>query len=201
MTVTEKFSNLTKIPKEPAAKLLALNNMKLEAVLAAPASAPVDVVLSELSGIEDSGIDMLRVLASILPPRERVWWSCLAARDIVGPGTEKETRSLKAAEAWVFRPSEESRNEAIASLEHADMNDLTVHCAMGVMYCDDTLGTGEMAQFASPPGAGAIAAFAMNVEALAFQKDIWDEHLNTVIDRALDIARGGNGKPGKGTGS
>ena len=196
--MTEKFSNLTKVPKEPAAKLLALNNMKLEAVLAAPASAPVDVVLNELAGIEDSGLDMLRLMASILPSRQRVWWSCLAARDIVGPGPENETRALRAAEAWVFRPTEENRNEAIASLEHTDVHDLTVNCAMGVMYCDDSLGTGEMAQFAAPPGAAALSAFAMNVEALASKKDTWDEHLAVLIDRALDIARGGSGKAAKG---
>lgn len=196
--MTERFSNLTKVPKEPAAKLLALNNMKLDAVLAAPASATIEAVLVELSGIKDSGIDMLRLFASILPARERVWWSCLAARDIVGPGPENETRALRASEAWVFRPNEENRNEAIASLEHPEVHDLTVNCAMGVMYCDESLGTGEMAQFAAPPGASAICAFAMNVEALVAKKDVWDEHLEILIDRALDIARGGSGKVAKG---
>lgn len=196
--MSDKFGNLTKLPGEPAAKLLAMNNIKLDAELTAPASASIEAVLDELSGVEDSGLDMLRLLATVLPPRERVWWSCLAARDIVGQGPGKETRPLKAAEAWVFRPTKENREEAVASLEHADTDDLTVNCAMGVMYCDDTLGPGEMAQFSAPPGAGAIAAFAMNVESLVSRKDIWDDHMNTLIDRALDIARGGNGKLGKG---
>lgn len=196
--MTERFSKLTKVPNEPAAKLLAKNNITLDAVLTAPASAPVEAVLKELSQIEDNGLDMLKLIACILPARERVWWSCLAARDIVGPGAENETRPLRAAEAWVFRPSDDTRDEAIASLEHADMNDLTVNCAMGVMYCDDTLGPGEMAQHAAPPGAAAISAFAMNLESLVSRKHIWDEHLAVLIDRGLDIARGGNGKPAKG---
>lgn len=196
--MTDRFSNLTKVPKEPAAKLLAMNNLKLETPVGAPASAPVDVVFSELSQNPDSGLDMLRLLAASLPSRERVWWSCLAARDIVGPGPENETRALKAAEAWVYRPTDDNRNEAIACLEVAEIGDDTVHCAMGVMYADDTLGTGDMAQYQAPPGAAAISAFAMNVEALVAHKDNWDAQLATLIDRGLDIARGGSGKARKG---
>lgn len=193
--MSERFANLSKIPNEPAAKLLALSNMQLDTVLKAPASAPVAAVLEELSLAPDGGIDMLSLLASALPSRERVWWSCLAARDIVGPGPENETRPLKAAEAWVYRPTKENRELAIVSLEHADSKDKTVHCAVGVMYCDETLGTsGEMAQIAAPPGAGAIAALAMNLEALVAHKDTWNEQLEILVERALDIARGGSGK-------
>lgn len=196
--MSDRFSNLTKVPKEPAAKLLALNNIMLDVNLSSPASAPIEAVLSELAGIEDSGLDMLKLMAAVLPARERVWWSCLAARDIVGPGPEKETRSLRASEAWVFRPTTENRQEAITSIDHADINDLTVHCAMAVMYCDETLGPGEAANYPAPAGAAAISAFAMNVESLVSRKDIWDAHLDVLINRALDIARGGNGRLSKG---
>lgn len=196
--MSDRFGNLSKIPKEPAAKLLALNNMQLKTVLKAPASAPVEVVLEELFATENSGLDLLSLMSAILPARERVWWSCLAARDIVGPGPEKETRALRASEAWVFKPSKENREEAIASLEHATSKDVTAHCATGVLYCDDTLGLGEMAKYPAPPGAGAISAFAMNLESLVAHKDNWDEHLNMLVERALDIARGGSGKIGKG---
>ncbi|MCK0149288.1 hypothetical protein MWU54_04585 [Marivita sp. S6314] len=195
----ERFSNLTKVPNEPAAKLMALANMKLQTQLEAPASAPIDAVLSELAN-RDAGLDLLRVMAAILPARERIWWSCLAARDIVGTEPENETKCLKAAETWVFRPTDEHREDAIMSLEQADPDDLTVHCAMGVMYCDGKLGLGDLAQMDAPPGAGQIVAFAMNVEALAHNKDIWDAHLDVLVDRALDIARGGSGKGTKGVG-
>ena len=191
--MTDRFSNLTKVPQDPAAKLLALANLDLETKLDAPPSAPVDVVLQELER-KEAGLDILRVLASALPVRERVWWSCLAARDIVGPGPENETQCLRAAEAWVFRPTEANREEAVKSMEHVDPKDVTSHCAMGVMYCDDTLGTGELEQYPAPQGVGALVAFAMNMESLVFNKEIWDEHLQVLIDRALNIARGGSGK-------
>jgi hypothetical protein len=197
MTVTDRFSNLTKVPDEPAAKLLAQHNLTLDTVLTSPASASIETVLKELAAAEDGGLDILQLLAAALPVRERVWWACLAARDIVGEGPENETRCLMHSEAWVFRPTEENREQAIISLEHADMDDVTVHCATGVQYCDDTLGPGDMAQLPAPPGGAAIAAFAMNLESLAFNKDNWDDHLEVLIDRALDIARGGNGKSGQ----
>ncbi len=191
--MTGRFSNLTKVPAEPAAKLLAQSNVKLTTPLTSPASAPIEAVLDELAG-QKANADLLRVISVVLPPRERVWWACLAARDIVGSGDANETRSLKAAEAWVFRPTEANREAAIASLDHADNDDKTTHCAMAVMYCDGTMGTGDLAKMPAPPGAAAIAAFAMNVEALSHAKDQFETYMQELVDRAVDIARGGNGK-------
>ncbi len=191
--MSDRFSKLVKIPPEPAAKLLAQGNVKLETPLDAPASASVETVLTELDS-KGANVDLLRLISIALPARERVWWACLAARDIVGPGVENETPSLSAAEAWVFRPSDEARAVAIDSTEHADRSDVTVHCAMAVMYCDGTLGIGDMAQLPAPPGGSSIAAFAMNVEAIAAHKDNFDAYIQEVIDRAIDIGRGGNGK-------
>ncbi|MCR9108563.1 hypothetical protein [Marivita sp. XM-24bin2] len=188
-----RFSNLTKIPTDPAAKLLAQANMKLETRLDAPASASVEDVLSELDA-KGANVDLLRLLSIALPPRERVWWACLAARDIVGAGVDNETPSLQASEAWVFRPGDETREKAIASTEHADNDDVTVHCAMAVMYSDGTSGTGDLAQVPAPPGGSSIAAFAMNVEAIATRTDDFDAYIQELIDRAVDIGRGGNGK-------
>jgi hypothetical protein len=188
-----RFSKLTKIPTDPAAKLLAQTNTKLESRTDAPASASVEEVLTELDA-KGANVDLLRLLSLALPPRERVWWACLAARDIVGTGVENETPSLKAAEAWVFRPGDEYRNAAIDSMEHADKDDVTVHCAMAVQYCDGMLGTGEMAEIPGPPGASSIASFAMNVEAITSRTDDVDQYIQEIIDRAIDIGRGGNGK-------
>ncbi len=188
-----RFSKLTKVPADPAAKLLAQDNVKLATPLDAPASASIEAVLTELDG-KGANIDLLRLLSIALPPRERVWWACLAARDIVGPGVENETPCLQAAEAWVFRPGDETRGVAIDTLEHADKKDVTAHCAMAVMYSDGTLGVGDMAQVPAPPGGSSIAAFAMNIEAIAARNDDFDTYIQELIDRAVDIGRGGNGK-------
>ena len=190
----DRYSDLTKLIRQPAARLLANANAELETQLTAPASAPVDVVLREL---EEKGalIDMLRLLSIALPARERVWWSCLAARDLLPPGS-KVPPPLAAAEAWVFKPTEENRAVAHHAVQHASMKDDTKHCAMAVQFHDGTLGPGDLAQHPAPPGGSEVSAFAMNIVAIAKSGKMLNEAAGLMIDRALDIARGGSGRIG-----
>jgi hypothetical protein len=188
----ERFLNLTKIPRQPAARMLAQANAELDTEVTAPASAPVEVVLEEL---EQKGalIDMLRLLSVALPPRERVWWSCLAARDTLPEGA-KLPAPLAAAEAWVFKPTEENRAAAAHAIAHASVKDDTKHCAMAVQFHDGMLGPGELAQHAAPPGGSEVSAFAMNIVAIGRSGKPLEVAASVLIDRALDIARGGNGR-------
>ena len=103
------FNDLVKIPTDPVAKLLSRANVLLKTPLQAPPTAGASEVLQELS---DKGalVDLLRLLAILLPPRERVWWACLAARDYIGPKSDKDPPSLTASEAWVYEPSDENRD-------------------------------------------------------------------------------------------
>lgn len=190
--VAERFTGLKKVPRQPAARLLALANVKLGTVLEAPASAPVETVLAELEQ-RGATVDLLRLMSVALPPRERVWWACLAARDTLDPGAAVPA-PLVAAEAWVFSPTEENRVAAQAALAVADVEDDTVHCATGVLYNDDTLGPGDLAQHPAPPGAAALCAFAMNVIALGARPEGIEAVGRILLDRALDIARGGSGR-------
>lgn len=190
--MNERFLNLTKLPKQPAARLLAHANAELETELTSPASATIETVLEEL---EQKGalIDMLRLLSVALPPRERVWWSCLAARDTLPEGA-KLPPPLAAAEAWVFKPTEENRAVAHHAVQHASMKDDTKHCAVAVQFHDGTLGPGDLAQHAAPPGGAEVSAFAMNVVAIGRSGKPLEIAALVLIDRALDIARGGSGR-------
>ncbi|MCB2135300.1 MAG: hypothetical protein KDE08_05035 [Rhodobacteraceae bacterium] len=194
--MTSRFADLKKVPKEPAARLLAVANMRLETKVKAPASAKVEQILTELE-TEGALIDMLRILSVALPPRERTWWACLAARDVVGAKDTAPPRSLLAAESWVLKPNDDTRAAARTALDAAEQDDETTLCAMAAALADGTLGPGELAHHAAPPGAAEAAAFGMNVMALGTVDD-FSEGANRLIDRALDIARGGNGKGAKG---
>ena len=191
--MTDKFENLTKFPTDPVAKLLSRANVILKTPIEAPASAPAPVVLAELDK-KGSLVDLLRLLAILLPPRERVWWACLAARDYIGPRSDKDPPSLVASEAWVFEPSEDNRTVARNSMDHACVDDDTVNCALAVLYSDGTLGPGDLAEYPAPAGASETAAFAMNMVALGELSDKFEEHGRLLIDRALNIGRGGNGQ-------
>lgn len=183
---------MIKVPKEPAAKLLANASARLRTKVDAPASASVDAVLAEL---DEKGeiFDMLHLLAVVLPARERVWWACLAARDYVGPKSETDPPSLTAAEAWVFDPNDKHRVAASDAIDKAYVDDDTVHCAMAALYFDGTLGPGDLAQYPAPAGVAEAAAFGMNMVALGELSDKFEEHCVVLVDRAVDIARGGNG--------
>ncbi|MFK7837099.1 MAG: hypothetical protein AB8B60_12845 [Sulfitobacter sp.] len=191
--MSERFKDMVKVPKEPVAKLLSLTNTRLKTPIEAPVAALAEEVLIELDG-KGAMADVLRVMSIVLPPRERVWWACLAARDYVGPKVEKLPESLVTSEAWVFKPTDENRERARLSMDDAYMDDETVNCALSVLYSDGTLGPADLAEFPAPAGASETYAFVMNIVALDKNSDRFEEYGQMLIDRAVDIARGGNGR-------
>jgi len=187
--MSDRFENLKKIPQGPAARLLADANMKLDTELEAPVSASVGEVLAELEG-KAAHVDMLKVIAAALPPRECVWWACLAAHDVPA---KTVSPVLKAAEAWVFKPTDESREALQNLMAVADPGDDQALCGTAAYYGDGTLGLGELADQPAPPGIVAAMALAQNFFCLKGRDDD-QEHMLVLIERGLDIARGGNGR-------
>ena len=184
------FDDLRKIPPQPAARMLAAAGARLSTRLVAPASAPVSAVLAELAD-KQALFDMLYLMAVVLPGREAVWWACLAARDMVPEG--QTTPSLAAAEAWVFKPDADNRATAQRAMEAAGPDDETVYCAMAAVYADGRMGTGALADQPAPPAAVPAAVLTMNLKALDWVGQGTVDHGWTLLARALDIARGGNG--------
>lgn len=191
--MSERFKDMVKVPKEPVAKLLSLTNTRLQTPITAPVAALADEVLAELDG-KGAMMDVMRLMSIVLPPRERVWWACLAARDYIGPKSDKDPQPLVTSEAWVFNPSDQNREAARNSIDEAYIDDETVNCALSVLYFDGTLGPADLADYPSPAGAAETYAFVMNVVALDKNSDRFEEYGQMLIDRAVDIARGGNGR-------
>jgi hypothetical protein len=188
--MAKRFEGLEKIPRQPAARLLALANARLGVKVDSPAAAPVHEVLAELDG-KSAVVDMLRLLAVSLPPRERVWWACLAARDLVAAGKAPAT-IVEAVEAWVWEPSEETMIRIRRAIDAAESDDETVLCGNAAMMSGGKLGPEELAQFDAPPGGSEAYALVMNAQSLGIAEapDLYGHYL---VDRALDIARGGQG--------
>lgn len=191
--MSARFENLKKLPAEPAARMLARTNTKLGTPLKTPASAPVSVVLAELEAA-GAWLDILHLLAVAIPPREATWWACLAGRDLTGEVKKADVPPpLAAAEAWVFQPSDDTRAAAKTAIDTVDPDDDTVYCAMAALYAAGTLGPGDMADYPAPPNAVSAMVQTMNMLSAKANKDRFDEHIQLLIDRGLDIARGGNG--------
>lgn len=191
--MTKRFTDMVKVPKEPVAKLLSVANTRLDTPVTAPVAALAEEVLNELA---DKGamIDMIRLMSILLPARERVWWACMAARDYIGPKSKDDPKSLATSEDWVFKPTEENRLRARDAADEAYVDDDTVNIAMAVLYSDGTLGPADMAEFPAPAGAAETCAFAMNLVALDKNSDKFEPYGQMLIDRAVDIARGGSGR-------
>ncbi len=187
--MSERFANMKKVPAQPAARILAAKATKLETRLDLPANASVEAVLAELDD-KNAWVCLMRLLAAALPEREAVWWACVAARDIA---VDAPTPCLKAAEAWVFEPNDANREKLATVLEIADSDDDTTLAATAALYAPGNLGTGELGKIEAPPGAVASCVFGMNMTTLGVVAEPL-EHLQLLIDRAVDIARGGNGK-------
>ena len=188
--MTKRFENLKKVPEQPAARLLAAANAKLETKLSLPASASVKAVLEELDKV-DAHIDILRLLSVSLPPRECVWWACIAGRDIIEP--DEKSMCLTASEAWVFEPTPENRERLRLVLENESTGDEAAPCATAAYYAPGNLGEGDMADIPAPIGVVSACCFGMNLKTLKVGPNP-DRCFQVTIDRALDIARGGNGK-------
>lgn len=188
-----RFENLKKLPNDPAARLLAQANVKLDTKLASPVSAPVPVVMAELDA-KDALLDMLQLMSVALPGREATWWACLAARDIVGAEAKSVPLSLSTAEAWVFKPTDENRAKVRAALDTAEIGDDTTFCAMAALYTAGSLGPGELADYPAPPGGVAAAVLAMNMFSTKANARNAKGHMRMLLERGLDIARGGNGR-------
>jgi hypothetical protein len=188
--MSDRFASLEKLPAEPVARMLSVVHTQLTTDVDAPASTQPEAYLSLLSE-KEAWVDILRLLAIALPPREAVWWACIAAHDIGDP--ENPTPCVKAAEAWVFDPTDENREAIRQSLENIYVDDDIDLVATAAMYAPGNMGSGEMAEYPAPAGAVSSCVFGMNMLSLS-RADEFDSHLQLLIDRALNIARGGNGQ-------
>jgi len=72
---------------------------------------------------------------------------------------------------------------------------------MAALYADGTLGPGDLHQYPAPPNGVSAAVFAMNLIAMRANVARMDPYLAILIDRGLDIARGGNGRVEAGGGA
>lgn len=186
-------ADLKKVSKEPVVKLMSNSGIKLDSDVSLPTVAGVGEYLSALDA-QDAKVDILRLLAVAMPPREAVWWACLAAEDIAGEDEGKDTPSLAAAKAWVYKPDEENREAVQLAMQSADYDDETVLCALAAFYADGSVGTGDLKDHPAPPGSVPASVLAQNISALGVHGDDVEATFDLLIRRALDIARGGNGK-------
>jgi len=140
--------------------------------------------------------DAVDFLSRALPKREAVWWACLCAQDLPpAPPQSPISLALKAAEAWVFRPTEENRRAAETAANALKASHPARWAAMGAFWSG-----GSMA----PPGSPEVRpaddftakAVSGSVQmAAGLDPAQLELHRKTFLEYGLDIASGGNGRP------
>ncbi|GMG81601.1 hypothetical protein LNKW23_08140 [Paralimibaculum aggregatum] len=193
------FEGLKKMPERPGLAVMKATNTKLETRLTVDPRASIGELLQALEGQRglslSAEVDMLKVLSHTLPPREAVWWSCLSARDVVGHGETLTEGPLFAAESWVFKPSDENRRKAFEATQKAPQDDPSILAALGAVYASGTYGPDDLEDMEVPPGIFGNVVFGQVLASLDVAGDVdglvW---MGMLIERGLDIAKGGNGK-------
>jgi hypothetical protein len=141
-------------------------------------------------------IDAIRFLAHALPRREAVWWACTAARSGLDPNAAAQRQAVETTEAWVYHPDEERRRAAVAAAPAAG-NDSPAHwAAMAASWSGGSLAPPEAPVV--PPGetltAQAVAG-AVLLAAVKPEPERAPERYRNAVVQAIDIARGGTGRP------
>ncbi len=188
MNTKSAFTGLTKIEKRSAGEVVRLGKVKFPFRPETGPEDPVAKLIEELVA-QNLLMDALKILALALPPREGVWWGCLAARDMLEP--DVKTKALMAAEAWVFKPSQETKKalEPFA-LESDGPDSMMCEAGFNVPLPDD-----EEAPTGPPhlPGLLIFSAQLQSFYAPELPEDI-NRQGQLLLGRGLDIAKGGNGQ-------
>ena len=100
----------------------------------------------------------IRLIASVLPPRESIWWAWVSARHATQmPGGTAPTASVHAAlgnvERWITRPDDETRRTTWDSANVAGLNTPIGMIGAAVFLSGVSIAPVNVAAVPPPPGA------------------------------------------------
>ncbi len=140
--------------------------------------------------------DAVRFLARALPKREATWWACICARSVIAATASTELQNaLKAAEQWVYKPTEDNRRAAHAAAQATSFESPAAWAAMAAFWSDGSIAP-EDAPVVPPADyltAKAVAGAVM-LAAVMTQPEQASAKYRFFMEQGIDIANGGNGR-------
>jgi hypothetical protein len=140
--------------------------------------------------------DAVRFLSRALPKREAIWWSCQCTRDLGSDEKKPELAAgLQAAEAWVYRPTEEHRRKAESAANAIKISHPARWTAMAAFWSGGSLAPPDApeAKPAEDFTAKAVAGAVMMAAGLDAKQS--EARNRRFLDYGRDIAIGGTGRP------
>lgn len=199
------------VPERPFVKLA--TQVVADVVALAPLSDEAKAVAAQhqapgplLQALAAAGhwMDAARWLGHALMKREAVWWACLAARVWVGlKGGDaavppNDLAALAAAEAWVFRPSEEHRRAAWEKAQATEFASPAAWAATAAFWSGGSMGPPNVPAVPPPEFACGRAVAGAVVMAAVVKPEIHEQTYAKLLAAGLDIAAGGNGRAALG---
>jgi hypothetical protein len=138
--------------------------------------------------------DAVRFLAFSLPPREGVWWACVAARGIERLA-EPDAACLERVVAWAYEPNEAKRRACMEAAERLNFEGAAAYAALSVFWSGGSMAPEGMPDAPPDPSLYAIGVGASVLLAIAAgEPQFAERRFEEAIERGIDIANGGNGK-------
>lgn len=123
----------------------------------APADESPLAYLSKLSAQEKLE-DAVVFCAHLLPRREAVWWACGSVKQLMKTANTDGSEGFRAAEAWVYEPSEDNRCRALEIGTKGDSSDPFTWLALGAGWSGGMLSSHPQGPVPMPPYMTARAA-------------------------------------------
>jgi hypothetical protein len=137
-----------------------------------------------------------KFLAFGLPKREAAWWACLVAREVLPEDAPAEAQAaLKAAETWVYKPTEENRRAVMEKGEAADDGSPAAWAAFAAGWSGGSLAPADM-EVVPPPEdlTGKAVKSAITLAVYGTEPERAAEKIQLFVAQGMDVAKGGNGR-------
>jgi len=140
--------------------------------------------------------DAVAFLAHALPAREAVWWACVCSRYHAQGAEEKYQQSLKAAETWAYKPTEENRRICHKFVVDAEFATPACCTAAAAFWSGGNINAKDEPAMEPPPYTYAHAVTSAIAMAAGYgipeQKEV-EKRYRVYLQHGINIADGGNG--------
>ncbi len=137
-----------------------------------------------------------KFLAFSLSKREAIWWACLVAREVLPEDAPAQAQAaLRAAEAWVYEPSEENRRAVMDQAEVADDDSPAAWAAFAAGWSGGSLAPADMEPVPPPEDmTGKAVNNTITLAAYGTEPERAEEKFRLFVAQGMDVAQGGNGR-------
>lgn len=144
----------------------------------------------------ESWPDAIRFLAFALPRREAVWWSCIAARASLAPKPPDAVQDcLRAAEEWVYRPTDENRRAVFPLAEAIGFDSPAAYAGLAAYWSGGSIAPPDQPEVKPDEKlCPSMVAAAVLLSAVLHEPRKAPLKYRALLASGVDIANGGNGK-------